>query len=378
MACRRQESKDVTEVEFYMPTHLFTGPDCLGTNGAQIAGLGKRCLLVTGGTAAVRSGALTDVTAVLEEQGIAYTGFDQVRPNPTLASCQEAGRLAHRFEADFVVGIGGGSALDAAKAASVFAANPEFTEADFYKAAWSEKPLPIVLVGTTAGTGSEVTSVAVLTDSAGRKHSIHDPRLYAALAFGDPRHTMSLPKHVTLSTGIDAVAHCVESAFSRKADRLSRLFSVQGIRLACEVLREATREKPLSLAQRAQLYDASIFGGLAINRTGTVFPHNVGYFLTEQYGIPHGFACGCLMPDLLDHMKTAAPDRAESLYREAGITEEALRELVEDCVPPLAVSAGEEEILKALPRWRNNGSVQNTIGSVGEAQIAEILRKHLL
>lgn len=365
-------------MEFYMPGRLVTGADCVRKNASRFAALGKRCLIVTGGSAARLSGALADVQETLAQQGIAWSLFDGIRPNPALADCQAGGKAAAAFGADFVTGIGGGSPLDAAKAAAVFAANPDMTEEEFYSARWPKAPLPIVLVGTTAGTGSEVTSVSVLTDSAGRKHSIHDPRLYAALSLGDPRYTLSLPRSVTLSTGIDAVAHCVESAFSRKADRLSRLFAAQGVRQAVPVLTAAAQGEELSLQQREALYEASVLGGFAINRTGTVFPHNVGYYLTERYLVPHGYASACLIPDLLNHIDKTAPEIAGNFFAACGITEEELRILLERCLPPLKCRATEEELLAALPRWHHNGSVQNTLGEVSEEQILAILKKHLL
>ena len=225
-------------MQFYMPTELITGEHCVAEHAPKLARYGKRCLIVTGGSAAARSGALRDAEEALRSQGITFTHYAGIEPNPTLASCQEGGRLANSAGAEFVLGIGGGSPLDAAKAVSVFAANPGMTEEVFYSAKWDHAPLPIVLIGTTAGTGSEVTSVSVLTDSAGKKHSIHDRRVYAALAMGDARYTMTLPRAATLSTGIDAICHCIESYFSKKADPFSRLFSVQGVRLGLPVLRQ--------------------------------------------------------------------------------------------------------------------------------------------
>ena len=208
-------------MQFYMPTELITGEHCVAEHAPKLARYGKRCLIVTGGSAAARSGALRDAEEALRSQGITFTHYAGIEPNPTLASCQEGGRLANSAGAEFVLGIGGGSPLDAAKAVSVFAANPGMTEEVFYSAKWDHAPLPIVLIGTTAGTGSEVTSVSVLTDSAGKKHSIHDRRVYAALAMGDARYTMTLPRAATLSTGIDAICHCIESYFSKKADPFS-------------------------------------------------------------------------------------------------------------------------------------------------------------
>ena len=363
-------------MQFFMPTDLITGQNCVEKNAQKLARYGKRCLIVTGGSAARRSGALDETEAALRSQNVAFNCFSGVAPNPTLASCQEGGRLAHEFGAEFIVGIGGGSPLDAAKAISVFAANPDMTEEGFYSAVWPNKPLPIVLIGTTAGTGSEVTSVSVLTDSAGRKHSIHDRRIYAALALGDARYTMSLPRTATLSTGIDALAHCVESYFSKKADLISRMFAIRGVRLGLPVLQQVTESGEMPTPeQREALYRASLLGGMAINPTGTVFPHNVGYYLTENYGIPHGFASTVFMPELLRHVRECESELTEAFYTESGTSEDALCLLVEKTVPVRGIRLSEEEIRAALPRWENNGSVRNTVGTVRTEEIAAMLRK---
>ncbi len=363
-------------MEFYLPTRLVVGEGCVAKEAERLSGLGKRCLIVTGGSAAVKSGALKELTDVLQARQIDFAVFSGIAPNPTVASCMEGGKQAREFGAAFVIGIGGGSPLDAAKAVGVFAANPGMTEALFYSGDWPKAPLPNVLIGTTAGTGSEVTSVAVLTDSAGKKHSIHDDRLYAALALGDARYTMSLPRLTTFSTGIDAITHCVESYFSRKADLVSRMFATEGVKLGFPILREAAAsDTALSAEQREGLYHASILGGMAINRTGTVFPHNVGYYLTEHYGIPHGFACAVFQPELLEHVRECAPERREAFYRESGITEEELLELIRRTVPPRGIRLTEDEIRAALPRWENNGSVRNTLGTVTTEQIARMLKK---
>ena len=165
-------------MRFFVPTDLRVGADCVAAAGEVCKKLGGRCLIVTGKTAAKQSGALGDVCAMLEAQDIRYTIYDHITQNPTVTSCAEAGMVAFRCDARFVVGIGGGSALDAAKAVAVFAANPNLSQDDLYRYAWRNAPLPVVCVGTTAGTGSEVTPVSVLTTDKGRKQSIRDDRIY--------------------------------------------------------------------------------------------------------------------------------------------------------------------------------------------------------
>jgi len=368
-----------------MPTRLHTGAGCIDVHKDELRALGERCLLVTSGHAAKASGALADVQDALAACGIASVIWDGVRENPPVAGCIEAGRLAAQNDAQFVVGIGGGSALDAAKATAVFAANPSLDESGFYAFEWERDPLPIVLVGTTAGTGSEVTKVSVLTDSAHRKHSIHDDRLYAAVAFGDSRHTRTCTRPITLSCGVDILAHATESYFSHKADEISRAFAVRAIRLADQPLRlagtgglhaaKSLDDDLLDAPQRQDLYEASILGGLAINTTGTCFPHNVGYYLTEAYGVPHGFACAVFLPSMLDIVNEYDPSYAAEFYEQIGMDPAEYRSLIEDfcLVDGLDVRMSAEEVEAALPRWENNGSVKNTRADVTTKEIREIL-----
>ena len=373
-------------MNYFMPTRLFTGEGSIAQHADALAALGERCVIVTGRHAAKASGALDDVEHALDEAGVSHAVWDGVTANPPVAACREAGRFAAEHEADFIIGVGGGSPLDAAKAIAVFAANPELDEAGFYAFAWEREPLPIALVGTTAGTGSEVTKVSVLTDSKSRKHSIHDDRLYARVAFGDSRHTHTCSLPVTLSCGVDILAHATESYFSHKADEISRAFAVRAIRLAAGPLRIAgtgglkggrsLEDGLLSAPQRQDLYEASILGGLAINTTGTCFPHNVGYYLTENYGVPHGFASAAFLPAMLTLVREDDPTYASAFYDEIGMDEGEYVSLIEDfCLPTELddIHMSAEEIEAALPRWENNGSVQNTRADVTTKEIREIL-----
>ena len=365
-------------MKHHMPVRVWSGDGAVGKNAALFADFGARCALVTGRNAAVKSGALADVSAALEQNGIPFCVYDAVEQNPSVSSCIAAGKAAHAFGADFIIGIGGGSALDAAKASAVFAANPGLDEALFYQKRWENAPLPILLVGTTAGTGSEVTKVSVLTDSRGRKHSIHDDRLFAAAAFGDPKYTAALSRPITLSTGIDVLSHCAESYFNRNADEISRAFAVRGIRLLYAPLLAAAEGEALGHAEREALYEASLLGGLAICDTGTCFPHNVGYYLTENYGVPHGFASARFLPAMLALVREKVPAYEDRFFRELGIGREELLRLIRLCLPEDPITMTEEEIASALPRWENNNSVRNTCCDVSTAEIRDILGQQFL
>ena len=362
-------------MNFYMPTRLFTGENCVSRNSGLFASCGSRCLIVSGKHAAKESGALEEVLKVLEENGISASVYDGVTQNPPLAACMEAGGMARDTGADFLIGIGGGSSLDAAKAASVFAANEGLDEAGFYSGVWPNTPLPVILVGTTSGTGSEMTRVAVLTDSRGRKHSIKHDLLSPVFSFGDSRYTENMSLPLTLTTGVDALAHCLESYFSFKGDEISRAFAVRGVRLLFNPLSAAADGSALSGDDRRQLYEASILGGLAINTSGTGFPHNMGYFLTERYHIPHGFACAEYLPELLTLSGEYDPAFSACFYSEAGVTESDLKDLIRRSVPDPKVVLSESELQELLPRWENNGSVKNSRCAIDLPVVRRILEE---
>ena len=362
-------------MNYYMPTRLLTGEGVIAANSSLFKGFGDRCLIVSGKHAAKESGALADVTQALAENNISYSVYDGITQNPPVAACMEAGKLARESNASFLIGIGGGSSLDAAKAAAVFAADEKLDEAGFYSGKWAKAPLPIILVGTTSGTGSEVTRVAVLTDSRLRKHSIKHDGLSAALSFGDSRYTENIPLRLTLTTGVDALAHCLESYFSFKGDEISRAYAVRGVRLLCTPLLAAAEGAVLTRDERRQLYEASILGGFAINTSGTGFPHNMGYFLTERYHIPHGFACAEYLPELLELAGEYDPAYASRFYTEAGVQKEDLLKLLAKSVPAPQVTLSVAELEELLPRWENNGSVRNSRCSIDLSVVRGILEK---
>ena len=360
-------------MDFFMPTRLYTGEGCVAKHAADLLELGTSCLIVCSPHAAKTSGALDDATAALDSVGISYAIFDGIRENPPVAACAEAGRMAAGIGAAFVLGIGGGSPLDAAKAVAVFAANPGLDEGAFYAKNWGHEPLPIALIGTTAGTGSEVTPVSVLTDAAGRKHSIRDGRLYARLALGDSAYTLTCPHTVALTCSVDVLAHAIEGYFSKKADPISRAFSVAAVRHAYMPMCTLSKGERLTPDEARELYEASILAGLTINTTSTCFPHNVGYILTENHGVPHGFACAVFLPELLNLVSAYDPEYADAFFRDCGISEVALVRLIKSCLPEFKIHMTEAEVDAALPRWENNGSVNNTRADVSAEDIRTML-----
>ena len=364
----------------FMPVKLITGAGCVCSGAKELAKLGKRCLIVTGKTSAKVSGALQDVTVTLEGNSQKWVLFDEIGPNPKLTDCMAAAEMAIAGGADFIVGIGGGSALDAAKCIAVLAANPGMTQTQLYAFDWANPPLKIALVGTTAGTGSEVTKVSVITTPEGRKKSFHHEAIFPTLSLGDPSYTMSLPPMVTRSTMVDVLAHCAESFFSRAANHISRCYAVEGIRLLLPIFRMMAEKgcDNLDYDAREQLYCASIYGGLAINVTGTCFPHTMGYLLTEAFHIPHGTACAVFQKDFYEYNKAVVPTLAVQFLERIGCTEEEYFRLIETLTPPCDITMDETLIASAHHRWVNNGSMAKCQGVFSADMADQILRRKFL
>lgn len=349
-----------------IPVKVISGENCVKENAALFAPFGKRCLIVTGKHSAKMSGALDDVIDALEENAIEYEIYDGMGENPLLSSCHEAGRQANAFAAQFIVGIGGGSALDGAKAAAVYAANPTFSFKDIYAVEKRNRALPLILIGTTAGTGSEVGRVAVLTDGeTGRKKSIAYEDCNPALTFADYTYTCSMPYSVTVSTALDALAHAVEGWFSPKCTDIPALFAEKGIPLIWQELKAMleTGSVPKS-AGRERLYYGSLYAGITLAYCGTAFPHPLGYVLTENYGVPHGMACAVFMPALIDRAAKYESEKLEKLLALTGETKESFKAVVSSLVNVGDIRMTEAEIKTHCARWES-ATPKNFIFSPG-------------
>lgn len=364
-------------MNFFVNTRLITGVDCVRNNAERLGSYGDRCLIVTGASSAKKCGALDDVVKALDSTGVQYEIYDKICQNPTVESCFEAGKLACEINADFIIGIGGGSPLDASKAIAVVAANPDITEEKLYAMDWAEQPLPVVAVGTTAGTGSEITSVAVITNSKGFKKSFRNDLSYPFLSLGDPKYTLSLSDSFTRSTAVDALAHCVESFFSRSANDISKIYAVAGVRKLLKVFEKIIAEstESLTIEDREELYNASILGGLSIAITGTAFPHALGYFLTENYGIAHGTACAVFLNEFVDYNAEIKPELTKEFFEEIRVDTDSFKTTVEKITPPIDVKLSDSDIEKLSVRWENNAALKRNWGNVDTAFVNSILRK---
>lgn len=336
-----------------LPINVVSGKNCVIKNSNRLSSLGKSCLIVTGGKSAVLSGALEDVTTALEKENISYTVYDRIGPNPLLSLCFEGGKLAREVKADFIIGIGGGSPLDAAKAVAVYAANDNFTKEDIYSQKERNKALPLVLIGTTSGTGSEVGRVSVLTsDETGRKKSISPADCNPSLTFADPKYTHSMPYGVTVSTALDALSHAVEGYLSPKCTDIPTLFGEKAIALIWEGLIYLNKTKNLPTEElREKLYYGSLYAGITLSYCGTAFPHPLGYVLTENYGTLHGTACAAFMPELMIKAYENEHDKLCRILDITGETLESFIKTVKELTDLSDIRMTEEEIKAYCERW---------------------------
>ncbi len=338
--------------DFFMPARIIGGENIVVKQGKLLGSMGKHCLIVTGGSGAKQSGALEELTSALAENGVEYSLFDKIGANPKVADCYEAGKLARECKAEFLVGIGGGSALDAVKAVAVFAANPELEVEEIYKMNFKNEPLPTVGIGTTSGTGSEISAVSVLTDTKGTKRSIKGDFGYFNLVFADWRYTCSCPYSVTVSTALDAFMHAAEGWLGPKCNEPATAFAMECLPKIYKWLKYFYDEGELPDNNgREELYHASLSAGFTLNYCGTLFPHPVGYILTEHYGIPHGRACAAFFDKLMARAAEFAPDRVQSLCRLLGDDKDNIIKVMKALAACSDIVITETEAAEYIKRW---------------------------
>jgi alcohol dehydrogenase class IV len=294
----------MTMMSFYVPTRIILGRGCIRAHSALFRTLGKRAIIVTGKRSAKMNGSERDVKKALEQHQVSFVIFDGVESNPSVLHCREAAELAKRESVDFVVGIGGGSPLDAAKVTAVLATNG-IDDETLFSNAFSGSPLPVVAVPTTAGTGSEVTPYAIMTNNKIRsKSTVVNDAIFPKVAFLDAAYTESLPGSVTIHTALDALSHAVESYLSARATDISSFIALESMRVMGACLPHLRDSQAIDMKVRDKLLYASLLGGVAIAHTATTALHAMGYSLTYFKNIDHGRANGLLLGEYLKYIFT--------------------------------------------------------------------------
>ncbi len=281
---------------YYMPTKVYSERDCVKNRAGEWTALGKKALIVTGKSSA-KNGSLADVVQALKEFGKDYCLFDETEENPSVEMVMKVRDLGVRERVDFVIGIGGGSPMDAAKAIALMIARKD-RGADFLYEKAEAAALPVVEVPTTCGTGSEVTPYAILTVHWQRTKASLPHRIFPAYALADGKYLLTAHRELLVNTAVDALGHFIESYINTNATGFSCMLCRYGMGVwsgAKKVLIGAD----ITAEECDALLFASTLAGMAIAHTGTSLPHGLSYYLTYEKGTPHGRAVGYFLPGYL-------------------------------------------------------------------------------
>jgi len=297
--------------DYQIPTQILFGRGRIAGLGALIAPAVRRVFVVTDETIAVRTPALGQTLHALG--GRPVRTFARVRENPSIASVEEGAREAREFGAELILGLGGGSPLDAAKGIALLSTNEGELRLYLGGEPLAKTPLPLIAIPTTSGTGSEVTPYAVFTDpDAGNKIGYGNPGIFPAAALIDPDLAATMPASVAVNTGLDALTHAVEAFLSTIATPLSDAVALQAIDIVLTHLGRAVRREDEAVDQMAC---AAMLAGLAITQAGTILPHIMGYPLTVYHGVPHGRASAIMLVHVLADWRSnsVVPDKVRRI-----------------------------------------------------------------
>ena len=288
----------------------------------------------------------TKVTDVLDKAGIAYAVYDGIKANPTIENVQEGVAFCKKEEADVIVAVGGGSAIDTSKAIAVIMTNPEFADVRSLEgtAPTKNKCLPIIAVSTTSGTAAEVTINYVITDvEKRRKFVCVDPHDIPVVSIIDPDMVMSMPKGLCAATGMDALTHAIEGYITKGAWELTDMLHIKAIAMIAKNLRASVAGDPEA---REQMAIAQYIAGMGFSNVGLGIVHSMAHPLSAMYDTPHGVACATILPYVLEYNASVTGERYKDIAVAMGVEgvekmmQEEYRKAAVDAVRQLGIDVG--------------------------------------
>ena len=293
------------------------------------------------------------ITALLEQNGMAYEIYSNIKANPSIENVQTGVAAFKKSGADYIIAVGGGSSIDTAKAIGSIIANPEFEDVvSLEGVAPTKKPcVPIIAVPTTAGTGAEVTINYVITDpDTKRKFVCVDPHDIPVIAIIDPDMMMSMPKGLTAATGMDALTHAIEGLITKAAWEMTDMFHLEAIRLIAHNLRDSVEGKE---SGRAAMALAQYIAGMGFSNVGLGIVHSMAHPLGALYNTPHGVANAIILPTVMAYNAPATGTKYQLIAQAfdidtTGMTQEQYRQAAVDAVRKLAQDVGIPSDLKEI------------------------------
>ena len=307
-------------------------------------------------------GLTKSLEATLLENGISYTLYDETVANPTTVNVADAVNLYHQHDCSAIIGFGGGSSMDCAKAVGACIARPHTSLAKMKGILKVRRRLPLLIaIPTTAGTGSETTLAAVITDAETRhKYAINDFPLIPKYAVLDPKVTKSLPPFITATTGMDALTHAVEAYIGNSTTPGTRKDALMAVALIFRNLDDAY-EDGSNLEARANMLKASYYAGCAFTKSYVGYVHAVAHSLGGEYNVPHGLANAILLPFVLEAYGPAVHQKLSELAVAAGLSDENT---------PKGEAAG--RFIDAIKAMKKRFQIDDTISAIREEDIPKL------
>lgn len=302
----------------------------------------------------VKFGVTKKVLDVLDEAGLAYEMYSNIKPNPTIENVQTGVEAYKKSGADYLIAIGGGSSMDTAKAIGIIIANPDFADVRSLEgvAPTTNKSVPIFAVPTTAGTAAEVTINYVITDAEkNRKMVCVDPKDIPVVAFVDSEMMSSMPKGLTAATGMDALTHAIEGYITAGAWELSDMFHLKAIEIIARSLRGAVENTPEG---REDMALGQYVAGMGFSNVGLGIVHSMAHPLGALYDTPHGVANAIILPTVMEYNAEATGDKYKYIAQAMGVegtenmTQEEYRKAAIDAVKKLSEDVGIPKDLKEI------------------------------
>jgi len=308
---------------FHLPTKIIFGPGKLDQIGIEAKNLGERAMIITGKRSSSEHGIINKVKDYLQIEGIGAVVFDKIEPNPRSSTIDEAAALARKNKCDFVIGLGGGSPMDAAKGVAVAAVTGEPIWDYVRHGQPVPKPiktaLPLIEIPTLAATGSEANSGAVITNwETHEKAGLFSPHIFPKVSIIDPELTVTVPEDYTVDGGIDIISHVIEGFFTGADNTpIQDRFSLAIVKTVMDYLPKVVRN-PLDVDARSQLSWAStmaLSGVINLGRGGSFPLHAMEHALSGHYDISHGRGLALLIPRLMEYTYQSRPDKFAMMAR---------------------------------------------------------------
>ena len=351
----------------------YFGPGSRSVLPEVVARLGKSRALVVTDAGLIKFGVAAMVTDILDSNKIAYDVFSDVKPNPTVTNVKNGIEAFKASGADLLIAIGGGSAIDTAKAIGIVVNNPEFADIVSLEgvAPTKNKSIPMIALPTTAGTAAETTINYVIIDEEKQKKMVCvDPNDIPAVAIIDAELMYSLPKGLTAATGMDALTHAIEGYITKGAWSMSDMFEIEAIRMISRHLPNAV-ENPTDAEARNGMAIAQYIAGMAFSNVGLGLVHGMAHPMGSLFDVPHGVANALLLPTIMEFNMPACLNKYPDIARAMGVNtdgmtaEDASKAAVE-AVRALSIAVGIPQHLSDL------GISEKDIPALAEQAIADV------